>query len=169
MRSCACSLLAEQLPKKLHTLTAHAHVHTHNKSTVRPYYIGLLDIRVLLLICPLTYIHCIQSALKNWLQYEWANNRPLFSATPAASLPAQRSAQELPQVEKSSLSSCLVSGGEEMVITGSNFFPESKVIFLEKGPGKSCLHSSLESPLQKQLVPITCVKNRISWLSDRLS
>lgn len=49
---------------------------------------------------------------------------------------AQRSAQELPQVDKSSLASCLVSGGEEMVISGSNFFPESKVIFLEKGPGK---------------------------------
>lgn len=56
------------------------------------------------------------------------------------SLPAQRSAQELPQVEKSSLTSCLVSGGEEMVITGSNFFPESKVIFLEKGPGKCYVH-----------------------------
>ncbi|XP_053720489.1 nuclear factor of activated T-cells, cytoplasmic 3 isoform X1 [Synchiropus splendidus] len=55
----------------------------------------------------------------------------------ASSIPvecSQRSAQELPQVEKSSLTSCLVSGGEEMVITGSNFFPESKVIFLEKGP-----------------------------------
>ncbi|XP_062845586.1 nuclear factor of activated T-cells, cytoplasmic 3 [Trichomycterus rosablanca] len=55
----------------------------------------------------------------------------------AASIPvecSQRSAHELPQVEKVSLSSCLVSGGEEMVITGSNFFPESKVIFLEKGP-----------------------------------
>uniref|UniRef100_A0AAX7VBM7 RHD domain-containing protein n=1 Tax=Astatotilapia calliptera TaxID=8154 RepID=A0AAX7VBM7_ASTCA len=55
----------------------------------------------------------------------------------AASIPvecSQRSAQELPQVEKSSLTSCLVSGGEEMVITGANFFPESKVIFLEKGP-----------------------------------
>ncbi|KAI4873741.1 hypothetical protein NFI96_016067, partial [Prochilodus magdalenae] len=55
----------------------------------------------------------------------------------AASIPvecSQRSAQELPQVEKVSLSSCPVSGGEEMVITGSNFFPESKVIFLEKGP-----------------------------------
>ncbi|XP_032376826.1 nuclear factor of activated T-cells, cytoplasmic 3 isoform X1 [Etheostoma spectabile] len=55
----------------------------------------------------------------------------------ATSIPvecSQRSAQELPQVEKSSLTSCLVSGGEEMVITGSNFFPESKVIFLEKGP-----------------------------------
>ncbi|XP_076011534.1 nuclear factor of activated T-cells, cytoplasmic 3 [Genypterus blacodes] len=55
----------------------------------------------------------------------------------ASSIPvecSQRSAQELPQVEKSSLTSCLVSGGEEMVITGSNFFQESKVIFLEKGP-----------------------------------
>ncbi|XP_061670451.1 nuclear factor of activated T-cells, cytoplasmic 3 isoform X1 [Syngnathoides biaculeatus] len=55
----------------------------------------------------------------------------------AASIPvecSQRSAQELPQVDKSSLSSCLVNGGEEMAITGSNFFPESKVIFLEKGP-----------------------------------
>lgn len=67
-----------------------------------------------------------------------ANDHSLFSATPAASLPAQRSAQELPQVEKASLSSCLVSGGEEMAITGSNFFPESKVIFLEKGPGELC-------------------------------
>ncbi|XP_004067444.1 nuclear factor of activated T-cells, cytoplasmic 3 isoform X1 [Oryzias latipes] len=55
----------------------------------------------------------------------------------AASIPvecSQRSAQELPQVEKFNLTSCLVSGGEEMVISGSNFFPESKVIFLEKGP-----------------------------------
>ncbi|XP_017274252.1 nuclear factor of activated T-cells, cytoplasmic 3 isoform X1 [Kryptolebias marmoratus] len=55
----------------------------------------------------------------------------------AASIPvecSQRSAQELPQVEKSSLTSCLVTGGEEMAITGSNFFPESKVIFVEKGP-----------------------------------
>ncbi|MFT7798554.1 nuclear factor of activated T-cells, cytoplasmic 3-like isoform X1 [Arapaima gigas] len=54
-----------------------------------------------------------------------------------ASIPvecSQRSAQELPQVEKYSLNSSSVSGGEEMVITGSNFFPESKVVFVEKGP-----------------------------------
>lgn len=75
-------------------------------------------------------------------QHSSANDRPLFSSTPAASLPAQRSAQELPQVEKSSLTSCLVSGGEELVITGSNFFPESKVIFLEKGPGKCNVHTA---------------------------
>lgn len=53
-----------------------------------------------------------------------------------ASIPvecSQRSAQELPQIEKYSINSCVVNGGHEMVITGSNFLPESKVIFLEKG------------------------------------
>lgn len=55
----------------------------------------------------------------------------------AASIPiecSQRSAQELPQVESFSPVSCSVNGGEEMVITGSNISPESKIIFIEKGP-----------------------------------
>ncbi|XP_072926048.1 nuclear factor of activated T-cells, cytoplasmic 3 isoform X1 [Hemitrygon akajei] len=55
----------------------------------------------------------------------------------AASIPvecSQRSAQELPQIEKYSINSCSVTGGEEMIISGFNFLPESKVIFLEKGP-----------------------------------
>nr|XP_020661366.1 nuclear factor of activated T-cells, cytoplasmic 3 [Pogona vitticeps] len=53
-----------------------------------------------------------------------------------ASIPvecSQRSAQELPQIEKYSINSCSVNGGHEMVVTGSNFIPESKIIFLEKG------------------------------------
>ncbi|XP_063801343.1 nuclear factor of activated T-cells, cytoplasmic 3 [Pseudophryne corroboree] len=53
-----------------------------------------------------------------------------------ASIPiecSQRSAQELPQVDKYNLSSCTVTGGTEMIITGSNILPESKVIFVEKG------------------------------------
>ncbi|XP_015270182.1 PREDICTED: nuclear factor of activated T-cells, cytoplasmic 3 [Gekko japonicus] len=53
-----------------------------------------------------------------------------------ASIPvecSQRSAQELPQIEKYSISSCSVNGGHEMVVTGSNFLPESKIVFLEKG------------------------------------
>ncbi|XP_077313511.1 nuclear factor of activated T-cells, cytoplasmic 3 isoform X3 [Lithobates pipiens] len=53
-----------------------------------------------------------------------------------ASIPiecSQRSAQELPQVDKYSINSCSVTGGAEMVITGANIFPESKVIFIEKG------------------------------------
>ncbi|XP_078067048.1 nuclear factor of activated T-cells, cytoplasmic 3 isoform X2 [Mustelus asterias] len=55
----------------------------------------------------------------------------------AASIPvecSQRSAQELPQIEKYSISSCSVSGGEEMIVNGFNFLPESKIVFLEKGP-----------------------------------
>ncbi|XP_061443997.1 nuclear factor of activated T-cells, cytoplasmic 4 isoform X2 [Rhineura floridana] len=47
---------------------------------------------------------------------------------------SQRSAQELPQVENYSLSACSVHGGEEMVIAGANFLPESKVVFIERGP-----------------------------------
>uniref|UniRef100_A0A4W3JSH9 Nuclear factor of activated T cells 3 n=1 Tax=Callorhinchus milii TaxID=7868 RepID=A0A4W3JSH9_CALMI len=55
----------------------------------------------------------------------------------AASIPvecSQRSAQELPQIEKYSISSCSVIGGEEVIVSGSNFLPESKIVFLEKGP-----------------------------------
>ncbi|KAM8960208.1 nuclear factor of activated T-cells, cytoplasmic 4 isoform 2-T2 [Pelodytes ibericus] len=54
-----------------------------------------------------------------------------------ASIPiecSQRSAQELPQVESYSLSACSVNGREELLLCGSNFLSDSKVIFLEKGP-----------------------------------
>uniref|UniRef100_A0A8C9P3W3 RHD domain-containing protein n=1 Tax=Spermophilus dauricus TaxID=99837 RepID=A0A8C9P3W3_SPEDA len=53
-----------------------------------------------------------------------------------ASIPvecSQRSAQELSHIEKYSINSCSVNGGHEMIVTGSNFLPESKIIFLEKG------------------------------------
>lgn len=59
--------------------------------------------------------------------------------SPASFLPcsaAQRSAQELPQVEAYSPSACSVRGGEELVLTGSNFLPDSKVVFIERGPGE---------------------------------
>ncbi|XP_036431854.1 nuclear factor of activated T-cells, cytoplasmic 3 isoform X1 [Colossoma macropomum] len=54
-----------------------------------------------------------------------------------ASIPiecSQRSAQELPQIEQFSPTSGSVTGGQEMLIKGPNITPESKVIFLEKGP-----------------------------------
>ncbi|XP_026859058.2 nuclear factor of activated T-cells, cytoplasmic 3 isoform X2 [Electrophorus electricus] len=54
-----------------------------------------------------------------------------------ASIPiecSQRSAQELPQIETFSPPYGSASGGEEMLITGPNITPDSKVIFLEKGP-----------------------------------
>ncbi|KAI4872149.1 hypothetical protein NFI96_030996 [Prochilodus magdalenae] len=47
---------------------------------------------------------------------------------------SQRSAQELPQIEQFRPTCGSVTGGQEMVITGPNITPESKVIFLEKGP-----------------------------------
>ncbi|XP_038597088.1 nuclear factor of activated T-cells, cytoplasmic 4 isoform X1 [Tachyglossus aculeatus] len=55
----------------------------------------------------------------------------------AASVPiecSQRSAQELPQVETYSLNACSVQGGEELVLSGANFLPDSKVVFIERGP-----------------------------------
>ncbi|KAG8596413.1 hypothetical protein GDO81_001900 [Engystomops pustulosus] len=54
-----------------------------------------------------------------------------------ASIPiecSQRSAQELPQVENYSLSACSVNGCEELLLCGSNFLSDSKVVFIEKGP-----------------------------------
>ncbi|GAA6216767.1 nuclear factor of activated T-cells, cytoplasmic 2-like [Lates japonicus] len=45
---------------------------------------------------------------------------------------SQRSAQELPAVERQDLDRCSVLGGQQMVLTGQNFTPDSKVIFSEK-------------------------------------
>ncbi|XP_076158052.1 nuclear factor of activated T-cells, cytoplasmic 1 isoform X1 [Alosa pseudoharengus] len=44
---------------------------------------------------------------------------------------SQRSAQELPLVDKQSLDSCVAPGGEKMLLTGHNFQPDSKVVFVE--------------------------------------
>uniref|UniRef100_A0AAY4E6B9 RHD domain-containing protein n=1 Tax=Denticeps clupeoides TaxID=299321 RepID=A0AAY4E6B9_9TELE len=45
---------------------------------------------------------------------------------------SQRSAQELPLVDKQSVESCCASGGERMLLTGHNFHPDSRVVFVEK-------------------------------------
>ncbi|XP_012689942.3 nuclear factor of activated T-cells, cytoplasmic 2 [Clupea harengus] len=45
---------------------------------------------------------------------------------------SQRSAHELPMVEKQDLDSCSVLGGQQMILTGQNFSSDSKVIFTEK-------------------------------------
>lgn len=49
---------------------------------------------------------------------------------------AQRSAQELPVIESVSLTSCSVEGGEELLLSGTNFLPVSRVLFMERGTGK---------------------------------
>uniref|UniRef100_A0A673V0G1 RHD domain-containing protein n=1 Tax=Suricata suricatta TaxID=37032 RepID=A0A673V0G1_SURSU len=55
-------------------------------------------------------------------------------------LSLQRSAQELPLVEKQSAASCPVLGGKKMVLSGHNFLQDSKVIFVEKAPGISFIN-----------------------------
>ncbi|XP_055508438.1 nuclear factor of activated T-cells, cytoplasmic 2 isoform X2 [Leucoraja erinacea] len=47
---------------------------------------------------------------------------------------SQRSAHELPMVEKQSTDNCLVTGGQQMILNGQNFTTESKVVFTEKTP-----------------------------------
>ncbi|KAH1181938.1 hypothetical protein KIL84_009692, partial [Mauremys mutica] len=44
----------------------------------------------------------------------------------------QRSAHELPMVERQDIESCLVYGGQQMILSGQNFTAESKVVFTEK-------------------------------------
>ncbi|KAL0984688.1 hypothetical protein UPYG_G00145290 [Umbra pygmaea] len=45
---------------------------------------------------------------------------------------SQRSAQELPLVEKQSLDSYPATGGKKILLSGHNFLPDSKVVFVEK-------------------------------------
>lgn len=52
---------------------------------------------------------------------------------------AQRSAQELPLVEKQSVESYPAAGGKMMLLSGLNFLPDSKVVFVEKAQGELTL------------------------------
>uniref|UniRef100_A0A8C4WRW4 Nuclear factor of activated T cells 1 n=1 Tax=Eptatretus burgeri TaxID=7764 RepID=A0A8C4WRW4_EPTBU len=89
----------------------------------------------------------------------------------ATSIPiecSQRSAQELPLLERISITTCSVMGGESLILYGSNFLPGSKVVFSQKGPdgraiwehetevdGKKYQPTSLTvqiPPYQKQIV-----------------
>ncbi|KAM6977416.1 nuclear factor of activated T-cells, cytoplasmic 2 [Aplochiton taeniatus] len=45
---------------------------------------------------------------------------------------SQRSAHELPMVEKQDTESCSSLGGQQMILTGQNFSSDSKVVFIEK-------------------------------------
>lgn len=49
---------------------------------------------------------------------------------------AQRSAHELPMVEKQDMDHCSVLGGQQMILTGQNFSSDSKVLFMEKTQGE---------------------------------
>uniref|UniRef100_A0A8C0KWA9 Nuclear factor of activated T cells 2 n=1 Tax=Canis lupus dingo TaxID=286419 RepID=A0A8C0KWA9_CANLU len=62
---------------------------------------------------------------------------------------SQRSAHELPMVERQDIDSCLVYGGQQMILTGQNFTAESKVVFTEKttGQGKGAPRVLLSPPV----------------------
>lgn len=49
---------------------------------------------------------------------------------------AQRSAQELPVIESVSFTSCSVEGGEELLLSGTNFMALSRVVFMERSTGE---------------------------------
>ncbi|CAL8357485.1 unnamed protein product [Arctogadus glacialis] len=53
---------------------------------------------------------------------------------------SQRSAQELPLVEKQSVDSYPATGGKKMLLSGLNFLPDSKVVFVEKAQDMHLLH-----------------------------
>ena len=48
-------------------------------------------------------------------------------------------------VERQDIDSCLVYGGQQMILTGQNFTAESKVVFTEKTTGQGALCTSYRS------------------------
>jgi len=48
-------------------------------------------------------------------------------------------------VERQDIDSCLVYGGQQMILTGQNFTAESKVVFTEKTTGQSAFRAPYES------------------------
>lgn len=73
---------------------------------------------------------------------EWAS--PVITAGLLLSPTAQRSAHELPMVERQDTDGCLVYGGQQMILTGQNFTAESKVMFTEKTTGQSAVRAPCE-------------------------
>lgn len=58
-------------------------------------------------------------------------------------------------VERQDIDSCLVYGGQQMILTGQNFTAESKVVFTEKTTGRG--------PFQLVCVHWRHTKATVSW------
>ncbi|XP_030220333.1 nuclear factor of activated T-cells, cytoplasmic 4 isoform X2 [Gadus morhua] len=90
-------------------------------------------------------------------------------ALQVASLPiecSQRSAQELPVIESVSLTSCCVEGGEELLLSGTNFLPISRVLFMERGTdGKLQWEEEARVDRENSNEGLLCV--RVPAYSDR--
>ncbi|XP_064409593.1 nuclear factor of activated T-cells, cytoplasmic 1 isoform X3 [Latimeria chalumnae] len=69
---------------------------------------------------------------------------------------SQRSAQELPLVEKQNLDSFPVTGGQTMILTGHNFLPDSKVIFVEKAQDGHHIWE-MEAKVDKEMYKPNCL------------
>jgi hypothetical protein len=86
------------------------------------------------LVSPVDSGHCWDPSTLTRLHPD--GEGPLHSLTVLPSYDtAQRSAQELPLVERQSTDSYPVVGGKKMILSGHNFLQDSKVIFVEKAPG----------------------------------
>uniref|UniRef100_A0A3B4FF70 Nuclear factor of activated T-cells, cytoplasmic 2-like n=1 Tax=Pundamilia nyererei TaxID=303518 RepID=A0A3B4FF70_9CICH len=87
---------------------------------------------------------------------------------------SQRSAQELPAVERQDLDQCSVLGGQQMVLTGQNFTSDSKVIFSEKTQGEEKKRNIIAAdnlkPFQSTLIytPATGYETYMCLLSPDL-
>lgn len=63
-------------------------------------------------------------------------------------------------------SCCSGDGGEEMVITGSNISTQSKVVFLEKGPGRITLSDFVKCPMFVLCLNMMLVFFLVSQMED---
>ncbi|XP_020794980.1 nuclear factor of activated T-cells, cytoplasmic 1 [Boleophthalmus pectinirostris] len=82
---------------------------------------------------------------------------------------SQRSAQELPLVDKQSLETCPASGGLPMVLEGHNFQPDSKVMFVEKAQDGQHLWETEAKVERDTAKPNTLVVEVPPYRTQRLS
>ncbi|XP_033831709.1 nuclear factor of activated T-cells, cytoplasmic 1 [Periophthalmus magnuspinnatus] len=82
---------------------------------------------------------------------------------------SQRSAQELPLVDKQSVETCPASGGLPMVLEGHNFQPDSKVMFVEKAQDGQHLWETEAKVERDTAKPNTLVVEVPPYRTQRLS
>ncbi|XP_018618258.1 nuclear factor of activated T-cells, cytoplasmic 1-like isoform X1 [Scleropages formosus] len=82
---------------------------------------------------------------------------------------SQRSAQELPLIEKQSADSYPATGGKKMLLTGHNFQPDSKVVFVEKGQDGHHLWETEAKVDKDSLKPTSMVVEIPPYRNQRIS
>ncbi|KAM4725611.1 nuclear factor of activated T-cells, cytoplasmic 1 isoform 2-T2 [Anableps anableps] len=82
---------------------------------------------------------------------------------------SQRSAQELPLVDKQSLETCPAPGGERMILDGHNFQHDSKVVFVEKAQDGHHIWETEAKVERDSLKPNSLLVEIPPYRSQRLS